>query len=409
MKPPHSASPPMAGGGALSQPSPLPVQAAKGPHPPPACVQVHLPDGRIHSFALNGTKISIGRSCQNDLAIADLALSKRHAIIEAGGEQFLLFDAGSRNGTFLNDVRLREPATLAHGDEIRMGSCRLYFFSEAVISSMGDPLSDITTQIGLAPHRPDPAGYEEPTGFTFSQQLALARIIQKFLLPACNPDLPGYQIYADTQPCYAVGGDFYDFQHLDDGAFYFLLGDVARKGIPAAMMAHYSQALIRGGWKYERDLSTLMSWVNREIWVHSPPNQFVTMCIFQMKPETGEVCYVNAGHCPPLLMHPSGEAEWLGSGSLVLGVLADVAYECTRAKIPPGGMLVLYSDGVTECRCEEGNEFGQQRLAEFFRQRRSDPLDALIVDLEAELQNYCAGPMLEDDLTLLFIRREPQA
>lgn len=383
------------GGGALSLETPS-----------PACLQIHLPDGRIHSFALSRPQSTIGRSGGNDLVISDLALSKQHARIEKRGGEFVLIDAGSRNGTFLNDARVGSPVALSHGDKIGIGSCRLYFFSETVITSIGDPISDITTRLGQAPFRPDPAGYEEPTGFTFPQQLALARAIQKCMLPAENPVLPGFAVAADTKPCYAVGGDFYDFQMLDDGTFCFLLGDVARKGIPAAMLANYSQALVRGAWNYESDLSSLTTRVNRDIWTHSPPNQFVTMCIFRIDLGTGEMCYVNAGHCPPLLIRPSGSIEWLEESSLVLGILPDEVYKSTRSCLPPGALVALYSDGVTECRCERGIEFERARLAAFLAERMERPLESLISELEAELESYCFGPAPDDDVSILLLRRD---
>jgi sigma-B regulation protein RsbU (phosphoserine phosphatase) len=236
------------------------------------------------------------------------------------------------------------------------------------------------------------------------RQLDVARSIQKLLLPQNSPLLAGYRIFGDSQPCYAVGGDFYDFFALPGGRIGFVLGDVSGKGVGAALLAHFTQATIRTALKYSR-LDRVMPGINGDICERSLENQFVTLCVCVLDPASGDLEYVNAGHCPPLLVGPEGATCFLNDSSPVLGVSEKFTYEVQRVHLEPQSALVLYSDGYTECSTCESLEFGAERLAHFFARRATSAPEQIARELEDYLAQFGAGACQTDDMTLVLVQR----
>lgn len=368
-------------------------------------LRIDLPEGDVLHHALQPGRTTLGRSSGNDIVISDLSLSREHAVIFTRGEDFFIEDAGSRNGTFLNTDRIEGPTPLRIGDVVKIGSSRIHIREDDTPSPVHAPLqSEIVTWTEARPET-GAEGMTETSRKLIVQQLDLAREIQRFLLPQQAPDLPGYRIAGDTQPCYEVGGDFFDYCLRDDGRLVIVVADVARKGLGAALLGHYAQAYMRGAVGHERKIETLVARMNDDIAAHSPPNQYVNAAFCDLDHLSGDLAYVNVGHCQPLVVRHGGDAEYLPGRNLLLGVLPGVTYESGHTRLEPGEMLVMYTDGITECMGPGNEQYGSERLMTFMRERASMDPDGILRDLEAELERFTNGRRPGDDITLMILQR----
>jgi sigma-B regulation protein RsbU (phosphoserine phosphatase) len=135
-------------------------------------------------------------------------------------------------------------------------------------------------------------------------------------------------------------------------------------------------------------------------------NQFISFFVVELEPEDGLMRYVNAGHNPPLMVRASGEVERLQGSGPVLGVVPGVAYPAHETRIAPGDALLLYSDGATESKAPDEEEFGEDRLISCLKQVRTLESEAGLMKLEESILGFCKTSVpTYDDITLLLIRR----
>lgn len=385
-----------------------------------ARLRIQLGSGESLQHDLVSRQTSIGRSLASDVVIPDASISRRHAVILRTEEGYFIEDASSRNGVAVNGERILSAFPLKAGDQILVGSCRVIFELRDDVNVPKAPDTGTATltpgslrrlrigetAAGLVPPAQPQRGAVPPAA-DISRQLVAARSIQKLLLPQTSPRVPGYRIFGDSQPCYAVGGDFYDFFALPNGRVGFVLGDVSGKGLGAALLAHFTQATIRTALRYESRLDRVLPGLNEDICERSLENQFVTLCVCVLDPASGGLEYVNAGHCPPLIVRQGGETRFLDDSSPILGVSAAFTYDVQRIHLEPESAVVLYSDGFTECaQCEEP-DFGAQRFAHFFARRATLCPEVIARELEDYLAQFGNGACQTDDMTLVLVQREP--
>jgi pSer/pThr/pTyr-binding forkhead associated (FHA) protein len=396
--------------------TPLPVPDVRGtPLVKGARLRIELRSGEVLHHDLAARRATIGRSLASDVVIPDASISRQHAVITRHPQGYLIDDALSRNGVLLNGVRIAAAAPLSNGDEIVLGACRLVF--ELGESGPADEDTGSTSETDAwslqerlagrsgASQAPPRQTKRATAPAELYKQLDAARSIQKLLLPHASPPLAGYRIFGDSQPCYAVGGDFYDYFELPSGGIGFVLGDVSGKGLGAALLAHFTQATIRTALKYEPRLDRVLPGVNEDICDRSLEHQFVTLCVCVLDPASGDLQYVNAGHCPPLLVRRGGDTQFLDDSSPVLGVSKAFTYEVHTVRVDPGSAVVLYSDGFTECSNSQSTEFGLDRLACFFSPRAASPPDIIVRELEVQLEQFGIGNCQTDDMTLVLLQR----
>jgi len=195
-----------------------------------------------------------------------------------------------------------------------------------------------------------------------ARELEEASRIQRGLFPRSIPTIPGWEIAATCKAAAAVGGDTYDIVQIDRTRVAVCLGDVAGRGIPAALLAANLQAAVRSAIREGRGPADLCSQVNRSLCATVPDDRFVTFFFCLVDTIDGSVRYCNAGHNPPLLLGADGRCTLLSGGGTVLGFDAGTRYEERGASLSPGSVLVLYTDGITEACNEGGEEFGEVRL-----------------------------------------------
>jgi sigma-B regulation protein RsbU (phosphoserine phosphatase) len=179
-----------------------------------------------------------------------------------------------------------------------------------------------------------------------SEQRAAQRI-QETLQPTTIAALPGYEADAFYQPLRAVGGDYFDVIELPGNRTLFAVADVSGKGIAAALLAANIQALVRSLSSIGPDATTLASQINRHLCRYAPANKFATAVFVVLDRGSGELVYVNAGHNPPIVWG-GGPTRFLAPTGMALGWFEDTAYEAGRMTVPPGGALLIYTDGLPD-------------------------------------------------------------
>jgi phosphoserine phosphatase RsbU/P len=234
------------------------------------------------------------------------------------------------------------------------------------------------------------------------QELEDAREIQKRLLPRDLPSFPGYEISSAWQPARTVGGDYYDIFKLSERRLAVCIADVSGKGMPAALLMSNVQAAVRAFASDETPPARLCERLNRMVSANTERDRFITFFYGVVDVETGRFAYSNAGHNPPMLLRSDGKLERLDCGGPVLGPLSNHRYE--QAEISFGGRdrMVLFTDGITEARNPEGDEFGEAQLIDLVVGNR--PLDsAALKELMIETVGRFGGGSLDDDATLIVL------
>lgn len=246
-----------------------------------------------------------------------------------------------------------------------------------------------------------------------AEELRRAATMQQNLLPP-EPVREGKVVVAGKNiPSFDVGGDYFDFIAAEDGLLFVGLGDVAGKGMAAAMLMMNLQASVRAQVETGRPLQDVMARLNRSIHQSVRGLRFVTLFVARIDTASGVVTYVNGGHNPPYVMRATGEIETLSSGGLLLGMFPEAEYEQGTITLSPGDLLVIYSDGVTEARApagpgeEVGEEFGEDRLVEFLRDARDLPAEQLVDRLIGRIREFNGPAQLADDVTVAAVRFGP--
>ncbi|TDC03066.1 fused response regulator/phosphatase [Nonomuraea longispora] len=231
----------------------------------------------------------------------------------------------------------------------------------------------------------------------YTEEHAIALTLQRSLLPTGIPDVPGLRLAMRYQPAVdnvEVGGDFYEVLPIDHRVLV-AIGDVEGHSLHAATVMAEIRHAMRATLIVQVDLSATLDLLNRMVRRYHP-RVTATLCLVLIDPVTGEVEVANAGHIPPLLAGPRSAYHSLGN--LLLGVLPE-RYEVDRLKLPPGGTMVLFTDGLVEDRTttlDAGLEVAR-RLAETVEN-----------DLEQFAERFLgAFGVREDDVALVVLRREP--
>ncbi len=238
-----------------------------------------------------------------------------------------------------------------------------------------------------------------------ARDLEQAAEIQRQFLPRGAPSPPGIELAGYNAPCRSVGGDYYDFIPRPGGKLLVVLGDVAGKGMPAALLMVNLQARMQLLAEHPGEPAEMVSILNRGMATACPDNRFVTFFLGEIDPATGNLAFCNAGHDPPLLVRAGGQLESLEGGGPVLGILPRLEYQPQASRLEPGDTVVVYTDGVTEAVNPAGEEFGRERLAELLVGLRARPVNEIIPAINEELRRFEAGAPATDDITILVARR----
>jgi sigma-B regulation protein RsbU (phosphoserine phosphatase) len=236
-------------------------------------------------------------------------------------------------------------------------------------------------------------------------QLEVARQVQLELLPARDPELPGYDISAYNFPTEEVSGDYYDWVPIYDDQIAVVIADVSGKGIPASLLMAFLRASLRAATHIGYATHISMAKVNYLLWESIERNQFVTAFYGILDASNKTLSYSNAGHNPPLLINKEGETRFIERGGLPLGMFRDTRYHEYYLSFQPGDMLVLYTDGATEALNPAGEEFGKARVAEAAKKAYSKSAREVISDIEKAVSEWTDGQGANDDVTFFVIKK----
>ncbi|HET6862742.1 MAG TPA: GAF domain-containing SpoIIE family protein phosphatase [Pyrinomonadaceae bacterium] len=236
-------------------------------------------------------------------------------------------------------------------------------------------------------------------------QLEVARQVQLELLPARDPDLPGYDISAYNYPTEEVSGDYYDWVPIYEDQIGIVIADVAGKGVPAALLMAFLRASLRSASHTGYATHISMAKVNYLLWESIERNQYVTAFYGILDASNKTLSYSNAGHNPPLLLTADGSrTQFIRRGEQPLGMFRDTRYHEYYLSFDPGDLLVLYTDGATEALNPAGEEFGRDRLAEAVKASYNLTARELVSSLERAVLDWTEGAGATDDITFFVIK-----
>ncbi len=241
------------------------------------------------------------------------------------------------------------------------------------------------------------------------QDLELARQIQISFLPRSLPQVPSVQIHADYEPVFSIGGDFYDVMWLDEKRLGMFIGDVAGKGVAAALLMARVSSDLRVAVRGAAGPAQVLARVNATMLEREQPEVFVTGVFLTLELDTGRVVLANAGHCPPLVRRVSGRLDGIDAAATAMGFFHDTQFVEAELRLEPGDALVLYTDGILEARSSRGEEFGAAKLATSLSAPAEDAA-AMAAKVLDDLRGHMLDAQQVDDMTLIVCRyREASA
>lgn len=235
-------------------------------------------------------------------------------------------------------------------------------------------------------------------------QLEIAREVQLELLPDEDPQIEGFDISAYVFPTEEVSGDYYDWVKMFDDQIAVIVADAVGKGIPAALLMAFLRASLRAGVQIGYAPQIAFAKVSNLLWDSTEAHQFITALYGILDATNKTFVYSNAGHNPPLLIKPNGEYKFVEYGDLPLGMFRDIRYHQHFINLEMGQILVLYTDGVTEAKNRDGEEYGQERFAKCVLEGFDLPAKELIRFVREGLRKFTERDFLDDDGTLFIVK-----
>jgi serine phosphatase RsbU (regulator of sigma subunit) len=235
-------------------------------------------------------------------------------------------------------------------------------------------------------------------------ELQVAADIQQEFLPKKLPDIPGFDIAARTAPAREVGGDFYDLFPTGDGRYAMVIADVAGKGVPASLFMAFSRTVIRIVSRWERSARQVLSDTNSIFIGDTGSDTFVTVFYALLDANGKRFTFINAGHNPPLLLHPGGSYEEFAPTGPVVGLVEDPGYTEQQVTLRQGDLLVLYTDGITEAINGSEEMFGDERFRAIILSSAGLPAAGIADAIQQEVARFCGNVPQYDDMTLLVLK-----
>lgn len=249
---------------------------------------------------------------------------------------------------------------------------------------------------------------------SLEQELDIARQMQQNILPRRFPATPGFEIAAVMQPAREVGGDFYDIFQIDAHRVGVAVADVSGKGIPAAFFMLIARTLLKAIALEGAGPGKTLVRLNDFLCGDNEETMFVTLFYGELDSRSGRFTYANGGHNHPLLATPGASPTTLPStDGMALAVFDQQSFAERSVTLGQGQRLVLYTDGVTEAFDDDGDMFGEERLAALLAASETNGAEAgarAVLDAILErLEGFCAGAPQSDDITLIVIAGQPAA
>lgn len=237
----------------------------------------------------------------------------------------------------------------------------------------------------------------------YLRQMRYAGEIQRRMIPDKPAEHPLVSFGCVYDPSLDVGGDFYDFIDLADGAVGLTVADVVGKGFPGALMMASVRSALRVHATSADDLREIVGRVNWHMCRDTLPNEFATLFYGVFSTGQRRITYVNAGHDPPLLLRGDSFRE-LDVGGMVIGVVLDSEYEEETIELETGDVLVFYTDGVIDALNFDGEHFGRPRLRESIRKHRDAEAGTLAQQILWDTRRFAGLTQQNDDITVVVAK-----
>lgn len=319
-----------------------------------------------------------------DATMREQLLARRHRLEEASAEA----DDSAQLRRLLGEV----DAALARMEEQTYGLCQVCQDPLEAERLLADPLTCVCLGCLTPAQRR-----------ALEDDLELAVRIQAGLLPGRDFRHDGWQVSYHYEAASVVSGDYCDFVTAEDGSLYFMLGDVAGKGVAASLLMSQLHAMFRALVPVGLPLDKLVERASRVFCESTLPTHYATLVCGRADTE-GEVEICNAGHLPPLLLR-AGEARLIEATGLPVGIFCNEQFTSEKFRAEAGDTLFLFTDGLSETRDPGGCEYGAERLRELLCRQHSLAPAELIEACLRDLKTFCAGAPRHDDLTVMTLRR----
>jgi phosphoserine phosphatase RsbU/P len=242
----------------------------------------------------------------------------------------------------------------------------------------------------------------------FTRELALASKVQCSFLPVELPQLTGWQMAARLKPAREMSGDFYDLFGLPNGRIALVMADVVDKGVAAALFMALSWSLIRTyAAEFPDEPARVVTAVDQRLRQDAHADQFVTLFYGILDAASGHLCYSNAGQNPPLIVSGCGRTDWqkLVNTGPPLGILDDGRWTQREVTICPGGILILYTDGITEAQNRQGDFYDPERLLLSAQRQSGLSAEEMAETILSDVSRFTGSQLQLDDVALLIATR----
>ena len=279
-------------------------------------------------------------------------------------------------------------------------------FSHRISVRGRDQLATLATSFNSMAENLERLFHVEKEKERLQSELEIAREVQNQLFPKNAPTLRTMEITGVCQAARMVSGDYYDFLCMDDNRVAFALGDVAGKGISAALLMASIQSIMRTQLlekKTDFSVSAAVALLNRQLFASTSPEKYATFWFGVYNENSRVLTYTNAGHLPPLLIR-DGQAVSLEVTGTVVGAFPSVRFEERDLPLQPGDLLIAYTDGIAEPENEYGEEFGVDRLTEVILRHQSETSPEIIAHIMEAVAQWTGAVEQFDDMTILLAR-----
>lgn len=245
-------------------------------------------------------------------------------------------------------------------------------------------------------------------GAKMAEQIRLAGIIQRRMIPAKAPSMCGLDVAAVYQPCYEIGGDMYDFLQVDDHTLVVAIADVIGKGVPAAIMMSMFRGAARayadGGYA-RHSMEEIVHKLNRVACNECKDGEFITLFMARIDTKANTLTYCNCGHEPGILLR-NGQVMDLNEGGLVLGITPDTHYNTQTVPFEQNDCLLMYTDGLIDAMNFDGQMWGRQRLLNVLQNQPATCAEYLVHNILAYRRRFVGLASQTDDTSIVAVRRD---
>lgn len=248
-------------------------------------------------------------------------------------------------------------------------------------------------------------------GAKMAEQMRLAGLIQRRMIPEKAPCMHGLDVAAIYKPCYQIGGDLYDFLQLDNDTLITGISDVIGKGVPAAIMMSMFRGTLRayadGGYG-RHTMEEIIHKLNRVACKECRDGEFITLFFARINTQENTVTYCNCGHEPALLLRGDTMIE-LNEGGMVLGLIPEAKYEIKTVDFRQDNVLLMYTDGLIDAMDFEGKLWGRERLFRALKEFQYESAEQLVHNILGYRRRFVGLASQTDDTSIVAIRRDDNA